>query len=535
MLLEFARLWLLPMLIAAPVCIAASEVRAQPRANGAIFALQGDRVERCIVTWPGGEPEPSSDTDASPMLAALGGRLAVLPIKGYTALSQCQSNRGFPPERVPNPVAVADVIIEGQHSSKRVRLFEGEDGSLFGAEVAAASPADTQPSSGAPQADEIPAYDPEVYPSTCRLDRGKLIAVAEQQGWRWPTDFWKLLRKQVVDGEEPGVLNMGATVALTPPFSPGRLWLDKRTVSERLLGKTVRSSSRTERILSSEQFFARLPKSYDPRQPSGLLVWIDAGPVGEVPRALDSALDDSGLVCVAPANIGNDRPTVDRLQLALDAVATASARFHIDPARVYVGGVSGGGRIASMAVAGFPDVFTGALCIVGLNSYRNTPSPFGGQWTATYVKPQARLWDLYRTRPIGVMTGQRDFNYLEITTSVQLLSGDGLTIKLFDNATMGHQMPEPEWARDCLRWIDGAARTRSDENSRSAAEAIKRVTDRLRDRPGLTGTQRRDLIDITSNWPWTPAAWDAAAILGATPGLKHDEPAPAVKPAAGKP
>ena len=67
------------------------------------------------------------------------------------------------------------------------------------------------------------------------------------------------------------------------------------------------------------------------------------------------------------------------------------------------------------------------------------------------------------------------------------------------------------------------------------AEALKRVTDRLRDRPGLTGTQRRDLIDITSNWPWTPAAWDAAAILGATPGLKHDEPAPAVKPAAGKP
>ena len=48
-----------------------------------------------------------------------------------------------------------------------------------------------------------------------------------------------------------------------------------------------------------------------------------------------------------------------RLPLALLGYWNARSRYPIDPDRVYVGGLSGGSRVAQIAALAYPDVFRG--------------------------------------------------------------------------------------------------------------------------------------------------------------------------------
>jgi poly(3-hydroxybutyrate) depolymerase len=57
------------------------------------------------------------------------------------------------------------------------------------------------------------------------------------------------------------------------------------------------------------------------------------------------------------------------MQLTLDAIATACDRYVIDPNRIYVTGVSGGGKIASHTWACAPEIIDGVVAIVGVGSY----------------------------------------------------------------------------------------------------------------------------------------------------------------------
>src|SRR5436190_9817436 len=143
-----------------------------------------------------------------------------------------------------------------------------------------------------------------------------------------------------------------------------------------------------ERDLEEEKFSVRLPRGYGPRQPAGLLVWVDAGPSGRPPAPFAAALDELGIACIGAGSSGNNRLVSTRYQLALDAVATAERKFHIDPRRLYVTGVSGGGRVSSMLLGCFPEVFAGAVPIVGISFYENVPIGTGKFWPAGYGKPK---------------------------------------------------------------------------------------------------------------------------------------------------
>jgi len=139
--------------------------------------------------------------------------------------------------------------------------------------------------------------------------------------------------------------------------------LDTATLSQRLYGGRPTRVAGVSRDLARERLIARPPAGYHPDRPAGLVVWIDPTDRGAPPAVLHDVCDELNLVAVGAANSGNGRPFVDRMQLALDAAATAQARFHIHPDRVYLVGFSGGGRIASMMLACFPDLFAGAVPI----------------------------------------------------------------------------------------------------------------------------------------------------------------------------
>lgn len=251
----------------------------------------------------------------------------------------------------------------------------------------------------------------------------------------------------------------GEVFAVDKPYQAGPLVLDEMTIRERLgFGGAVKYVAAT-RVLSKEKFWARLPPGYSVAKPAALVVWVDASPIGRPPRDLFEGLDQCGAVCIGAAESGNARPVTERLQLAMDAVNTAKRRWNIDPARVYVSGISGGGKMAGVLLMLAPEVFTGAVSIVGLSFYESIPTGKPREtWPAELNKPSGARWDLLLKRRLAVVTGGQDFNHAPILAGVKIFRRDKLDVRLFDVATMGHELPTPAAFAEQLGWVDEAGK-----------------------------------------------------------------------------
>jgi predicted esterase len=309
----------------------------------------------------------------------------------------------------------------------------------------------------------------------------------------------------------------GEVVELPRPYVPGRFTMDLPTLSKRFLRGRPTDVNPATRDLSTEKLWVRLPNGYDPRRPAGLLVWIDArmgGGGGEPPAAFNDALDNLGIICVGAANSGNDRYAVDRYQLALDATATACRRYHVDSRRVYVAGISGGGRVASILVGCFPDVFTGAVPIVGMDTYQNVPTGTGSFVPAGFLRPPDGLLRLLKQRPIAPITGPHDVNYNVILSAAYLMQRDGLRVRVFEYADMGHEMPAPTRFRESLAWIDGVYQGIRRQEEQAAAKTMETYDTRWKGESTTDEAGRRLLVRATAEGPWTEPAWRAAGLLG---------------------
>jgi predicted esterase len=248
---------------------------------------------------------------------------------------------------------------------------------------------------------------------------------------------WPLYRGGFDDFSEP----RGEVFELTKPYTAGRFTLDQKTLGDRYLKGAKTNLEAADRVLENEKLWCRLPRGYDPKTPAGLLIWIDPSSSGRTPPMFQGALDELGLVFVGAADAGNNRLVTNREQLAFDGLATVSRRYHIDPRRVYLTGVSGGGRVSSMMLGGFPDVFTGAVPIVGLACYEPVPNGMGQFWPRAYVKPGSELFKQFCSRRMGAITGTRDFNEVEMQHATNIMRRDGVNVRLYDYDHMGHEMP----------------------------------------------------------------------------------------------
>jgi hypothetical protein len=117
--------------------------------------------------------------------------------------------------------------------------------------------------------------------------------------------------------------------------------------------------------LSREGFRVIAPESLSTNW--GLFVWISPGHDAYIPRDWEPVFAEHQLVFAAPYQSGNNRELADRFRLALDAVFNLSRQYGIDRKRIFVGGFSGGGRMASMLAIAYADIFAGAFCVCGVN------------------------------------------------------------------------------------------------------------------------------------------------------------------------
>jgi hypothetical protein len=114
--------------------------------------------------------------------------------------------------------------------------------------------------------------------------------------------------------------------------------------------------------ITAERFSVYVPDAAPPPAGYALMVYVPPWNEAAVPRRWRPVLDDAGMLFVTAAASGNDAPVLPRrAALALHAAANVAARWPVDPARIYVGGFSGGARVALHLAIGYPDVFSGAL------------------------------------------------------------------------------------------------------------------------------------------------------------------------------
>jgi predicted esterase len=159
----------------------------------------------------------------------------------------------------------------------------------------------------------------------------------------------------------------------------------------------------------------------------GVLVFVHPGRNAAPLPGWIEVLDRRNLAYIAAENFGNDQPGNQRALAALLALTHLSRTQKIDGARRYIGGMSGGGKMASQVLARFPDFFDGALCIVG----------------AEYVAPRAQLAPDAAGKPVVFITGSQDFNHYDVVAAYRRYVSAGFSrAHLVDIAGFGHQYPD---------------------------------------------------------------------------------------------
>ena len=207
-----------------------------------------------------------------------------------------------------------------------------------------------------------------------------------------------------------------------------------------------------------EKYNAYFPPDYSREgKPFGLIVWIAPEQGAALQPAWRKVLDDHSIVFVEPRDVPNESHSVWRVFMALETVRNAKREFNIDPDRIYVAGLSGGGRISSHTAAFFPDVFAGAFCMVGCNFYRDVPAEeknhiYPGFWP----NPNQAMLKLARANSRFVLlTGSRDFNKPSTKAAYDAFVNEQWKhVAYMEVPEMSHQFPPAEWFEKGIKFLD---------------------------------------------------------------------------------
>ncbi len=177
--------------------------------------------------------------------------------------------------------------------------------------------------------------------------------------------------------------------------------------SARLLRKAARAGARVREYsldLANERYVRFVPAK-EPSVGYSLLVFIEPWKLAGVPRDWIPVLDRHGVIFITAENSGNTEPVYERrIPLALIAAHNVMKQYRVHPDRVFIGGMSGGSRVALRMALAYPDVFHAALL-------HSSSDPIG---TAELPLPAADLFHLFQesTRVVYI-TGEYDTPNIE--------------------------------------------------------------------------------------------------------------------------
>jgi pimeloyl-ACP methyl ester carboxylesterase len=222
---------------------------------------------------------------------------------------------------------------------------------------------------------------------------------------------------------------------------------------------------------------------YVPRHapPGGyaLLVFVPPWNSATVPSEWKAPLDRHGMIYISAANSGNAADVLDRrVPLALLAAWNIMQRYRVDPRRIYVGGLSGGSRVAERVALGYPDLFGGALLIAGSD-------PVG---TAQLALPPVDLFRRFQQHTkLVYLTGQNDPVNLELDARGRQSMHDFCVFHLTTVAEpwVGHELPVARSLERALDRLYDPVQVDADRLARCREGVDKKLNARLQQVRGL--------------------------------------------------
>jgi predicted esterase len=228
-------------------------------------------------------------------------------------------------------------------------------------------------------------------------------------------------------------------VRMDQEFTQSAPYSDATNITKHL-GYTVPLPAYT---ITNEMFQLRVPVAFGTNGAWGLLVWISPADNTTIPVDWDSELGKHHLLFISAYRSGNSRHPLDRFRLALDATCNMCRRYSVDRKRIYIGGFSGGARIASMLGVAYADIFTGTLCCCGVNFYTDVPTADGRYYPATFTPDPGVLLLGKRSGRFVLLSGEHDEN----RDNTDRIATRGFKREGFRNVLnlempgLGHEMP----------------------------------------------------------------------------------------------
>jgi predicted esterase len=271
----------------------------------------------------------------------------------------------------------------------------------------------------------------------------------------------------------------------------------------------------------SQRYECFIPATTKKAKSDGLpvVIFVSASDAPAGWSQLESVCKQKGVVFASPYGAGNNTAMPRRVRIVLDVLDDLRRDNRIDPDRTYIGGFSGGGRVACAIAFALPELFGGVIPVCAGGELRDEP----------WLRHRAidRL-------SIAFLTGSDDFNLGEIDRfKAPLFTDLGIRTKVTVVPSHGHAVPGPKVFQAALDWLDSGAtdrrkqaaqrpglHLRSDQSTTREelaksmlSEGEKLVTDRKTMFKGLMLLQ-----GTMTRWPDLPEADKAKRIL-----LDHEE------------
>jgi pimeloyl-ACP methyl ester carboxylesterase len=224
--------------------------------------------------------------------------------------------------------------------------------------------------------------------------------------------------------------------------------------------------------LANERFALYVPLQA-PAAGYALLVFIAPWPAAAVPRNWTAALDRHGMILVTAAHSGNTENVLERrIPLALLAAHNVMQRYPVDKERLYIGGMSGGSRVALRIALAFPDVFHAVLLHSGSDRIGTAQTPL----------PSAGLFRQFQeSMRVVYLTGENDRVNLdtdvESRASMQYWCAFDIGVEPFPFA--GHELAGPRDIDLALTALGGHVHPKPDRLAHCRAQREKETGEQL--------------------------------------------------------
>jgi len=237
--------------------------------------------------------------------------------------------------------------------------------------------------------------------------------------------------------------------------------------------------------LANEKFLVHLPPAM-PANGYGLMVFVPPWKEARLPSHWASVLDEQGMIFVSAAASGNDQYDLSRrMPLAVTAAINIQHRYKIDPARIFLAGMSGGSRVAMRLALGYPDLFRGALLNAGSD-------PPGGKLAS--LPPRDLFFKFQETSRLVYVTGEMDQANLD-SDRRSIGAMRDLCVFNLDSITargLGHETADPASLSHALDMLQAPVKPDAGKLAACRAAVEKDLTEHLDRLEALIGQGKKE-------------------------------------------